>query len=674
MSFRIKTILGIAVIEAVLLFTLVWNSMLFLRTSNNTALASRAATTSKLFALMAKDAVLSTDLDTLKIFIDEILKDSGIVYARVVSKTDGILAQGGEETALKRPFISDSSVETVTDGVFDARAAIAEGGVMFGFVEVGLNIDQVKTLLATARKNAEMLAGIEMALTALFSYVLGVYLTRQLKGLTDGTQRIAKGQLGYQIKVKGKDELAKAAEMFNTMSRDLKRTYAQLNSLLQASKQAGLKLAESEARMRAVFEQAVDGIITIDTQGIVESFNPAAEKIFGYSANEIIGENVSCLMPEPLRSKHQELIDIYLESGIERIIGVGREVVGRHKDGADIPLDLAVSEVKINNCHIFTGMVRDISTAKQAAAEIKKYQKDLEQMVAERTRKLEQAQAELVTNAMESARAQLSAMVLHNIGNAVTPTVVQLEKLKSNKIFNVINYLDKCYQDLILNSDDLVTYMADGARGSQIFATMGELIHTLNDDETSRMDMLEKIETSLTYVTDTLVLQQVYASNTKEMKEMTDLNALIEDALRMQLGALEKRNISVTQKLQEDLPKLLIAKNRLMQVLVNVIKNSYEAIDALEEVPQQKSIQIRSFQDNGMIGFELKDNGIGLTESQLSSVFELGQSHKGSSGIGLYYCKMFIDANDGILTLASPGKGQGASLQIRFKQNPAGFS
>ncbi|MGD9210654.1 MAG: PAS domain S-box protein [Desulfobacteraceae bacterium] len=667
MSFKLKTIVGIAVIEAILLFSLIWNSLNFLKTSNQEELVRHAGTTIKLLATMTKDAVLSTDLDTLESFIREILKNRGIVYARIISRSDGILAKGGSKEALKRSFVPDTSVDNVTDNVFDISSPISEGGISYGSVEVGLDVNQIQIVQAKARKNAVILAGIEMFLTALFSYFLGLYLTRQLKGLSDASYRIAKGELGYQIKIKGNDELAQAAKMFNKMSIDLKQTYSHLNQYLEDSRMTSRKLAESEARMRAILEQAVDGIITIDTKGIIESFNPAAEKIFGYSAKEMIGKNVNCLMPEPTRSSHMGFINSYLKNGIASVIGTGREVVGQNKNGADIPLDLAVSEIKLNDCHLFTGMIRDISKAKKAAAELKKYQNQLEQMVVERTQKLEKAQAELVTNAMESARAQLSAMVLHNIGNAITPTSVQLEKLKSGEGSQIIDYLKKCYQDLEAHAEDMTAYMANGERGHQVFVTMGELIGSLSNYEFSRIDMLQKIEKSLFYVTDTLVLQQAYASNTKEMKELTDLNALIEDALRMQLGALEKRDILIIKKFHENLPKLLIAKNRLMQVLVNIIKNSYEAIDALEEQPEQKTICITSFLRDGTIGFELKDNGIGLTSHQAANIFELGQSHKGSSGIGLYYCKMFINSNNGQLTLTSPGKGKGATLNVSFK-------
>jgi PAS domain S-box-containing protein len=129
-------------------------------------------------------------------------------------------------------------------------------------------------------------------------------------------------------------------------------------------------LRETAARLKGIVETAVDGIITINDRGIVETMNPAAEKIFGYRAREVIGKNVSMLMPEPYRSQHDDYLDRYRHTREPRIIGSGREVRGRRKDGTEFPLDLAVSENDLGSRQIFTGLVRDITSRKRLEEEI----------------------------------------------------------------------------------------------------------------------------------------------------------------------------------------------------------------------------------------------------------------------------------------------------------------
>lgn len=131
-------------------------------------------------------------------------------------------------------------------------------------------------------------------------------------------------------------------------------------------KQAEEALRESESRMRAIFDTAVDGIVTIDERGTIERFNPAAERMFGYTEAEVTGKNVSMLMPSPYHEAHDGYLAHYLQTGEKKIIGSGREVVGLRKDGAVFPMDLAVGEMRLSERRMFTGTVRDISKRKQA--------------------------------------------------------------------------------------------------------------------------------------------------------------------------------------------------------------------------------------------------------------------------------------------------------------------
>jgi two-component system sensor kinase FixL len=127
-----------------------------------------------------------------------------------------------------------------------------------------------------------------------------------------------------------------------------------------------LALRESEGRLRAIVETAVDAIITIDERGKIASFNPAASRLFGYSVAEVIDRNIKVLMPAPYRDEHDSYLQNYDATGIKKIIGIGREVVGRRKDGSEFPMDLAVSETVLGRRKIYTGLIRDITERKRA--------------------------------------------------------------------------------------------------------------------------------------------------------------------------------------------------------------------------------------------------------------------------------------------------------------------
>jgi len=126
----------------------------------------------------------------------------------------------------------------------------------------------------------------------------------------------------------------------------------------------------TEEQLRAVLDTAVDGIVLIDSSGTIETFNRAAQRIFGYEADEVIGRNVKMLMPEPFHSEHDSYVSNYLRTGKEKIIGIGREAVGLRKDGTIFPIELAVSEVRLGDRRMFTGIVRDITERKRLEKEI----------------------------------------------------------------------------------------------------------------------------------------------------------------------------------------------------------------------------------------------------------------------------------------------------------------
>ena len=154
-------------------------------------------------------------------------------------------------------------------------------------------------------------------------------------------------------------------------------------------KRADEALRDSEAKLQAIVSTAVDAIITIDVAGTVLSFNPCAERVFGYAAAEVIGRNVSMLMPLPHSREHGSYVARYLRTGERRVIGFSREIPARRKDGTVFPAEIGVGEIRAEGTVTFVGILRDITERKAAEEEIRKLNSSLELMVARRTAELE---------------------------------------------------------------------------------------------------------------------------------------------------------------------------------------------------------------------------------------------------------------------------------------------
>ncbi len=180
-----------------------------------------------------------------------------------------------------------------------------------------------------------------------------------------------------------------------------------------------------QEQLAAILANAVDAIITIDERGIMVAVNPGTEKMFGFSRQELVANNVSMLMPSPYQESHDEHLAQYLASGVRKIIGIGREVVGRRKDGTVFPIHLAVSEVHINTQRLFTGIIRDISDVK--AVEKKLVQNErlaaIGQMIAglaHESRNAFQKSHACLTNLAFGVREQPESLELvHKVQNAL---------------------------------------------------------------------------------------------------------------------------------------------------------------------------------------------------------------------------------------------------------------
>ena len=328
MSLRLKTILGVALIEAILLVLLVSMTLDYLRSTNYEGMVKRASTTATLFATTTKDAVLSYDLASLDAFVTEVMRNPDLVYARVLGPDQDLFAQAGEAALLSRTFVPDTDVGSVTDGIFDTFALIVEGGEVYGQVQLGLDISNLNAKIEEAQRWSAALAAIEMGLVALFSFLLGAYLTKQLGALQRAARDISDGKLDVEIPARGKDEVAEVALAFNTMVGNLREAGLrrdeyenQLNQLNKSLEQRVERRTQDLARKNLDLEQANRAIKETQAK-LMHSEKMASVGVLAagvaHEINNPIGFVLSNLRTldeyvdtyQALLSRYEELIDI----------------------------------------------------------------------------------------------------------------------------------------------------------------------------------------------------------------------------------------------------------------------------------------------------------------------------------------------------------------------------
>lgn len=189
------------------------------------------------------------------------------------------------------------------------------------------------------------------------------HFIRPLQSLSNATRSISTGSRHEPLPIHFDDEIGQLTGAFNEMSDSLTRNRIELEQLAASQR-------DEANRVRSILDNTVDGIIVTNDRGIIDTTNPAAVRIFGYASEEMTGHNISMLMPEPHRSNHDKYIQNYLETGIGNIMGKGRQVIGKRKDGTTFPMDVAISQFEAQGQTMFTGIVRDITERMQTETKL----------------------------------------------------------------------------------------------------------------------------------------------------------------------------------------------------------------------------------------------------------------------------------------------------------------
>jgi two-component system sensor histidine kinase/response regulator len=379
MTFRVKTIIGIALIEIVLLVLLVTMSLNYLSSSNEDQLRERANSVASLIAKSAQDAVLSFDLATLDSLLQHILTDPEIVYIKIANN-DQVLAEGGNAAILTQARTPDRILEDATDGIFDVVAPIESQGRRYGTVSIGFSTTVIENVLTEAQRYMWGLALGEVALVALFSFVLGTYLTRQLKRLEKASAIIRDSGPGHQVEVRGNDEIAHTMRAFNDMSSSLAAADLHTAQTQQAYRQLAFTASANEAVAKATLSACLDGIVTVNVNDEIVEYSSQAEQIFGWTREEAMGSSMAkMLIPEEMREAHAKGMSHYLATGEGPALGQRLELPAMHRDGHRITVEISIAPIDTQTEILFTAFIRDITEQKKATEAIVQAQHDADQ-------------------------------------------------------------------------------------------------------------------------------------------------------------------------------------------------------------------------------------------------------------------------------------------------------
>ena len=329
--------------------------------------------------------------------------------------------------------------------------------------------------------------------------------------------------------------------------------------------------------------------------------------MFGYRADEVIGRNVNCLMPSPYREAHDGYMDRYMKTGERRIIGIGREVLAKRKNGEIFPIDLAVGEVKLENARRFAGFIRDASFRHAA-----------EQNVNE-------LRSELLHVSRLSELGEMASALAHELNQPLTA---------------VINYLEACRR--LLERDD-------GTRREQTES----LMHKASDQAHRAGQIIQQLRKFIT------------KGETEHKAE--PINPVVREAGELAMVGSRQLSVETAFELADGLPDVMIDRVQIQQVVTNLVRNGLDALGSVDE----RKLTLRTGRDGAALRIDVIDTGGGLPKEVAERLFQPFVTTKPDGiGIGLSICKTIVDAHGGrIWATANPDGGTAFHVSLPIARN-----
>lgn len=396
-------------------------------------------------------------------------------------------------------------------------------------------------------------------------------------------------------------------------------------------------------RLQVIFDSAVDGIIIINTTGIIEEVNLATCTLFGYNKEDMIGNNVSMLMPHHYAVKHDGYIDDYLKTNNAKIIGKGREVTGQKKNGEIFPFWLAVSEVKLAERSIFTGFVHDLSDIKHAETRLKNHNEELEKKVVERTYELENA-----VNQLLSLNKQLEKEITNKIKiqNQLKEREAELEsglakerelgELKS-RFVSMASHEFRTPLSTILSSVSLIARYTEG------------------NQQANRNKHIDKIKSSVMHLTgilnDFLSMNKLEEGKVDTHFESFDIveiwNSVIDE-----MHTILKADQKLINTLNSEKSCIVSDKKTIKNIIINLMSNAIKYTENNGEIRCNLDINDDFFTIN------IKDNGMGIPLEDQKHLFQRffrasNAVNIEGTGLGLNIVKKYVEMLGGELSFKS---------------------
>ena len=374
---------------------------------------------------------------------------------------------------------------------------------------------------------------------------------------------------------------------------------------------------ENEGRLSSFLNSAFDPIICIDTLGTIQSVNPAVEKHFGYKPDELLGENLKILMPEPYHSNHDSYLQAYLKTGKQNVVNMVREVPARRKNGTIFPIELTVSESIVDNKKSFLGIIRDISDRKEAEKELKHAYAKLEERIHERTRELQESKN--LAEQSNRAKSEFLSRMSHEL------------RTPMNAILG--------FAQLMAENSRAPLPQAHQRRTRQILNAGNHLLELINE---------------------VLDLASIEAGKITVSLEPVCIAELVEEVLTVVHSLSENYNINLINQIGLDKRVYVLAdKTRLKQVLLNLVSNGIKYNRKAGSITLSKQ-----FEEGSRLRIEIVDTGMGIPEDKISQLFEpfnrLGaeSGEIEGTGIGMTISKKLVEVMNGTIGVESTvGKG-----------------